>query len=59
MVARSPRQFISRRAHPLPGLIATVTLNPSLDEWIQLRALRVGTLNRARNFEGSRRDVLN
>lgn len=28
-------------------MIATVTLNPSLDEWVRLSALRVGRLNRA------------
>ena len=28
-------------------MIATVTLNPSLDEWIQLPSLRLGQLNRA------------
>ena len=31
-------------------MIATVTLNPSLDEWVILPALRVGTLNRATGF---------
>ena len=31
-------------------MIATVTLNPSLDEWIQLPSLRVGQLNRASGF---------
>ena len=31
-------------------MIATVTLNPSLDEWIQLDTLRVGGLNRATGF---------
>ncbi len=31
-------------------MIATVTLNPSLDEWMELPALRVGTLNRAGSF---------
>ena len=31
-------------------MIATVTLNPSLDEWIQLPFLRVGRLNRAGGF---------
>ena len=31
-------------------MIATVTLNPSLDEWMQLRSLRVGMLNRAAGF---------
>ena len=31
-------------------MIATVTLNPSLDEWITLPALRVGALNRASGF---------
>lgn len=28
-------------------MIATVTLNPSLDEWVALPSLRVGALNRA------------
>ena len=31
-------------------MIATVTLNPSLDEWIRLPALRLGALNRATGF---------
>ncbi len=31
-------------------MIATVTLNPSLDEWMELPALRVGELNRASGF---------
>jgi len=31
-------------------MIATVTLNPSLDEWLQLDTLRVGDLNRATDF---------
>ncbi len=31
-------------------MIATVTLNPSLDEWVELDALRVGELNRASGF---------
>ena len=31
-------------------MIATVTLNPSLDEWVELPALRVGQLNRATGF---------
>ena len=31
-------------------MIATVTLNPSLDEWMQLPSLRVGGLNRATGF---------
>lgn len=31
-------------------MIATVTLNPSLDEWITLNQLKPGQLNRARNF---------
>ncbi len=31
-------------------MIATVTLNPSLDEWIQLPSLRMGALNRAGGF---------
>lgn len=31
-------------------MIATVTLNPSLDEWIRLPTLRLGRLNRARGF---------
>lgn len=31
-------------------MIATVTLNPSLDEWMQLPALRAGHLNRASGF---------
>lgn len=31
-------------------MIATVTLNPSLDEWIELEALTVGGLNRAAGF---------
>ena len=31
-------------------MIATVTLNPSLDEWMQLDTLRVGGLNRATGF---------
>ena len=38
---------------PLPTLasmIATVTLNPSLDEWMQLPTLRLGALNRASGF---------
>lgn len=30
--------------------IVTVTLNPSLDEWIQLPAIRLGQLNRAASF---------
>jgi len=30
--------------------IATVTLNPSLDEWIRLEKLKPGTLNRATDF---------
>jgi 6-phosphofructokinase 2 len=32
-------------------MIATVTLNPSLDEWVELATLRVGGLNRAAGFE--------
>ena len=31
-------------------MIATVTLNPSLDEWMRLPALRLGALNRAAGF---------
>ena len=31
-------------------MIATVTLNPSLDEWVTLPALRLGSLNRASGF---------
>lgn len=31
-------------------MIATVTLNPSLDEWMHLPVLRVGALNRATGF---------
>ena len=31
-------------------MIATVTLNPSLDEWMRLSSLRVGCLNRATGF---------
>ncbi len=31
-------------------MIATVTLNPSLDEWIELSSLRIGRLNRATGF---------
>ena len=31
-------------------MIATVTLNPSLDEWMRLPSLRVGQLNRATGF---------
>ncbi len=31
-------------------MIATVTLNPSLDEWVELPALRLGALNRATQF---------
>lgn len=31
-------------------MIATVTLNPSLDEWVQMASLRLGTLNRASGF---------
>lgn len=31
-------------------MIATVTLNPSLDEWVSLPVLRVGALNRAAGF---------
>ena len=31
-------------------MIATVTLNPSLDAWVELSALRVGALNRATGF---------
>ena len=31
-------------------MIATVTLNPSLDEWMQLPVLHTGRLNRATNF---------
>ncbi len=31
-------------------MIATVTFNPSLDEWVTLRALRTGELNRANGF---------
>ena len=31
-------------------MIATVTLNPSLDEWVDLPALRPGELHRATNF---------
>src|SRR3989338_2850883 len=32
-------------------MIATVTLNPSLDEWVTLPSLRVGRLHRATSFE--------
>lgn len=32
------------------GMIVTVTLNPSLDEWCSLPRLRLGVLNRATNF---------
>lgn len=31
-------------------MIATVTLNPSLDEWMHLASLRIGELNRAAGF---------
>jgi 1-phosphofructokinase family hexose kinase len=31
-------------------VVATVTLNPSLDEWVQLEVLRAGELNRAEHF---------
>jgi 1-phosphofructokinase len=31
-------------------MIATVTLNPSLDEWVRLDTLRPGELNRAGGF---------
>ena len=31
-------------------MIATVTLNPSLDEWVDVPALRVGELNRSGSF---------
>jgi len=31
-------------------MIVTVTLNPSLDEWIRLSSLRLGALNRATGF---------
>ena len=31
-------------------MIATVTLNPSLDEWMELPSLRLGRLNRATGF---------
>ena len=31
-------------------MIATVTLNPSLDEWVELPSLRLGALNRASGF---------
>ena len=31
-------------------MIAPVTLNPSLDEWVELPTLRVGALNRAAGF---------
>ncbi len=31
-------------------MIVTVTLNPSLDEWMQLPAIRIGRLNRASTF---------
>lgn len=31
-------------------MIATVTLNPSLDEWVEVPTLRVGVLHRARTF---------
>lgn len=31
-------------------MIVTVTLNPSLDEWVQLPAIRIGQLNRAAAF---------
>ena len=31
-------------------MIATVTLNPSLDEWIHLPSVRLGQLNRATHF---------
>ncbi len=32
-------------------MIATVTLNPSLDEWIELSAWRLGALHRAESFQ--------
>ncbi len=32
------------------SMIATVTLNPSLDEWMHLSSLRMGCLNRATGF---------
>ncbi|MBI4343755.1 MAG: 1-phosphofructokinase family hexose kinase [Candidatus Omnitrophica bacterium] len=32
-------------------MLATLTLNPSLDEWVRLPRLRVGALNRAAQFE--------
>src|SRR3989338_11434955 len=35
---------------PAGGGIATVTLNPSLDEWIHLPSVRFGQLNRATHF---------
>jgi len=31
-------------------MIATVTLNPSLDEWVRLGTFRIGALNRAKTF---------
>lgn len=31
-------------------MIATITLNPSLDEWVTLPSLRLGALNRAQGF---------
>ncbi len=31
-------------------MIATVTLNPSLDEWVEVPTLRTGVLHRARSF---------
>ncbi|MBI3997305.1 MAG: 1-phosphofructokinase [Candidatus Omnitrophica bacterium] len=46
MAARGPAPSLGR-AHPV---IATITLNPSLDEWMQLSSLRVGRLNRATGF---------
>ncbi len=32
-------------------MIVTLTLNPSLDEWVRLPTLRIGALNRAASFE--------
>lgn len=48
------RRTLTRVHAPKAGgwLITTVTVNPSLDEWLQLPRLRVGELNRA---TGSRR----
>lgn len=46
MAARGPASSLGR-AH---SLIATITLNPSLDEWMQLSSLHMGRLNRATGF---------